>query len=73
MGTEREAEAAGRSLRTPANQEGGGSARAGGWMARCEVPALWPRAARLHSHTSQESPPLTLLRTQPITPPRNTS
>lgn len=60
MGTEREAEAAGRSLRTPANQEGGGLARAGGLDGKLQS-FITPAAAQLHSNTF-----LTLPRTPPL-------
>lgn len=77
MGTEREAEAAGRSRRTPADREGGGSAKAGqagmAWagMSSFQNLPLWPPAAQLLSSTALTlsypfpDPP----HTQPITPP----
>lgn len=52
MGTEREAEAGGRSRRTPADREGGGRLSPGRWAWEGEFEFhLAPAAAQLHSNT----------------------
>lgn len=77
MGTEREAEAAGRSRRTPADREGGDSAKAGpagmAWagMSSFRNLPLSPPAAQLLSSTALtlSSPSPDPPHTQSITPP----